>query len=396
MHTTLHSKLASDLSAAQADLQAESHECDELRRRFQTLDSEVEKAKKVLGEQKKQMDELVRANGLYKVTHEKYVREGKLSEQLAGAVDGMRKDSANMEMRLQRLHDTRTGEAKAILKHQKDIIGAAVPLMLAVKELSKMRDSAGENTIITAGTATSQQWDTCINKLQQATASDIAEQDTASQAHLKKLSGLLANSRDHPSLDVAALKKEVDAMQQESGGKGSSEQNVETIRDVCSKIQDCVALCAQEVQTACAFYRQYARRMDQLNGEVAQARGTSEPLLEQLQRVSDDLAVQKKEAGQTRAFLDTERRKVQEQQGLLEQQAQQEAALRKRLQASAAEIQRMQGFMAKLQITDVPQLHAILSDNGTPRNPASATPLRPPPSNPPSAASVSSSKRPGN
>ena len=369
-----------------------------MRSRFQTLEAEVLEAKRVLAEQKKQTEELMKANGLYKATHDKFVREGQLSAQLAGAVETLRKESAEMEKRLQQLQAERLNEAKQVLRQQKDIINETVPLLLAVKALSKAREDV--SGAVVALQPNTDQWDTCIRNLQQASAAELTD-NVDDAPRLKNLAAMLQSAEDAslPNVDVAALKQEIEQMQHASLDERSSMvRNIDTIKEVCKKVQGCLALCVSEVQAACSCHVQQNRKVAVLGTEVEQAKVHNAPLIDQIQKLSEQSAEQQKQLGISRAQLQQEQIQSAELSELAEGYAQSEAELKKKLARSISEIDRMKAFMAKLQITDVPHLHTLLSTStkgaggAPPPTPSPAARPSRPPSNPTSAVSHPSSR----
>eukprot|EP01063_Lacrimia_lanifica_P031757 TRINITY_DN5301_c0_g1_i10.p1 TRINITY_DN5301_c0_g1~~TRINITY_DN5301_c0_g1_i10.p1 ORF type:complete len:626 (+),score=241.10 TRINITY_DN5301_c0_g1_i10:84-1961(+) len=362
--------LAGQLARVKDDLEAECREGDMLRSRFQKQEGEIESAKNTLASQQKQTDELMKVNGLYKATHEKYVKEGQLASQLITTVETLKREVTEAEARMIELQNARVNEARALLGDLKDGVNVLIPLLVGVKELSAAQDAV-RGGVQSPQAHRERQYEECFSKLREAASAELlVEVKTPALANLASIVGDAKSPGSDPGaitgIDIPSLKRELEAMQQNVGkdAQEANAKNLLVLRDVCRKMSEVLSVCVGEVQTAHSQQTQEIKHMMTLQDQISRENEKNGPLLEQLERLGAELSRWQKEAGTAQARLEhevTSNRDIKEAHGAMEYR---EKDLLRRLEAAQLENERMKTFMAKLQIADVPQLHNILQSGG--------------------------------
>eukprot|EP01059_Diplonema_ambulator_P030460 TRINITY_DN5220_c0_g2_i1.p1 TRINITY_DN5220_c0_g2~~TRINITY_DN5220_c0_g2_i1.p1 ORF type:complete len:574 (+),score=231.37 TRINITY_DN5220_c0_g2_i1:103-1824(+) len=353
-------ELKTKLATVEADLQAEAKEADTLRARVQQMeteqrsqDNEMKNIKSVLDKQQEESAKLSRVNGLYKATHGMYLKEGHLAAQLAETVESLKKEVTESRSQLCNLQSDRLSDVKALLKEQTDELNTVIALSTTVEEL--VSATTLPQTIRARGNM--DEWRRCVADLKD-TVTSKKELDTP---HLKMLAAMNEMNAEGRGIDLTALKREIEALQS-SSARDDVRGYLETIKLSFQRVTMLLRIFMQEVRSAASVYSQQQRQIETLGDEVSAAKAQQEPLVNQLQRLGDQLTQQQQEVGLKQALLEKEQKNYNQQlQHATEEFNKEEEILKSRLDEAYTENDRMKSFMAKLQIADVPQLHSLLA-----------------------------------
>eukprot|EP01064_Diplonema_japonicum_P025841 TRINITY_DN37276_c0_g1_i1.p1 TRINITY_DN37276_c0_g1~~TRINITY_DN37276_c0_g1_i1.p1 ORF type:complete len:567 (+),score=155.99 TRINITY_DN37276_c0_g1_i1:37-1737(+) len=353
-------ELKSKLSAAEADLQTESKEADMLRTKVQQLEgqlrqqeAEIGNVRAVLDSQQEETAMLSRANGLYKATHTRYVKEGQLASQLAETVEALKREVSESESRLTNFQKDKSAETKTLLREQQDEIGSLLALSCTVEELTATTSTA------TIKVNNTEEWQRCVEQLREIAN---ANHDAINTPHLKMLAAMTEGGTSGSGINLVALKKEIEAIQSSGANKDNSRTYYDNMKIAYQATRQLLRILTQEIRSACSSHAQQLREVEHLSEEVSTTKAQHDPLVTQLQRLGDQLNHQQQEVGLKQALLEKEQVNHSKQlEAAANDFSKEEECLKSRLEEAHTENERMKTFMAKLQIADVPQLHSLLA-----------------------------------
>ncbi|KAJ9450304.1 hypothetical protein DIPPA_16294 [Diplonema papillatum] len=361
-------ELRIDVERQRADLDAETCETDALRNELHDARSELEDLRGKMTELNKECSSLHEVNALYKATHEKFIKEGQLSCQLAITVESLKKEVSSTERKMLGLQDDRVAAAKSIAEDAQDFAGFLLPVMQAGKDLAAARlasrgtDDPG--SIVRA--SPDFDWESAVRTLQSLQQKRVE----VTAPHLQDLANMVqaAGSAAESNLDLTVLRREIEALQNDDRASNEKTANAfaEHAKDIRRQMKHALRGCAAEMQTAASMAQQYEKAVRELNEDLAAFEERQEPLLAQTRRLGDELTRLQREAGEKHASLMRDQAALQEADYRIESLEAAEDLLKERLRELESENSRMKTFMAKLQIADVPELHSLLAAAATP------------------------------